>query len=78
MQKNETITPEIILQKYSKRLKKKKDELEYLVCMNRQFEKWQLLLHIKPEINDVPVLHFVCLPFKPQEAFFSRSVHTAG
>ena len=40
MQKNETITPEIILQKYSKRLKKKKDELEYLVCMNRQFEKW--------------------------------------
>jgi hypothetical protein len=40
MQKTENITPEIILQKYSRRLRKKKEELEYLVCMNRQFEKW--------------------------------------
>lgn len=40
MQKKGNITPEIILQKFSKRLKKKISELEYLVCMNRQFEKW--------------------------------------
>jgi hypothetical protein len=40
MQKTENITPEIILQKYSRHLRKKKEELEYLVCMNRQFEKW--------------------------------------
>jgi hypothetical protein len=40
MGKQEIITPEIILQKFHKHLKKKKDELEYLVCMNRQFEKW--------------------------------------
>lgn len=40
MRKQENITPEIILQQFYKRLKKKKGELEYLVCMNRQFEKW--------------------------------------
>lgn len=40
MKKKEDITPEIILQKFSKRLRKKSKELEYLVCMNRQFEKW--------------------------------------
>ncbi|MEW6054338.1 MAG: hypothetical protein AB1552_11215 [Nitrospirota bacterium] len=40
MRKKKDITPEFILQKFHKRLKKKTDEVEYLVCMNRQFEKW--------------------------------------
>ncbi len=50
MGKQVHITPEIILKKFSRYLKKKRDELEYLVCMNRQFEKWlhyELVLAIR-------------------------------
>ena len=68
MQKTENITPEIILQKYSRRLRKKKEELEYLVCMNRQFEKW-LQYELVSSSNFIPhpsfsfIPHFFCVRF---------------
>ncbi len=37
---NNRITPEVILRKLSDRLRRKIVELEYLVYMDKQFEKW--------------------------------------
>jgi len=39
--------------------------------------KRQCGLQIEPEINNVPILYFVCLPFKPQETFLPRRMHTS-
>lgn len=35
-----TITPQKILEDFSNRLKSKNKDLEFLACMNKQFEKW--------------------------------------
>ncbi len=40
MPKKNIVTPEIILQKFFKRLKKKSKELDFLICSNKQFEQW--------------------------------------
>jgi len=37
---NNRITPEVIFKKFSARLRGKIEELEYLVYMDKQFEKW--------------------------------------
>ena len=58
MYRNRIITPEVILQKISDRIKNKTDELEYLICMERQFEKW-LQCEIILSMSDIalPVLY---------------------
>ena len=58
MYRNRIITPEVILQKISDRIKNKTDELEYLICMERQFEKWiQCELVLSMSDIAIPVLY---------------------
>src|SRR5208283_864567 len=33
--------------------------------------------YIKPEIDHIPVLYFICLSLKPEEPFFPCCIHTA-
>ena len=40
MKSNKIITPEVIFMKLLDRLTAKSDELEYIVCVDKHFEKW--------------------------------------
>jgi hypothetical protein len=58
MDKNIIINPQDIVQKFSARLKGKQSELEYLLYMDKQFEKWlQYELVLAMSDDAIPVIY---------------------